>query len=405
VRSTAGKYAHGRIWGLLFLVLSCSLLLSAQSQWEIETIDEGHGKKVGKFSSLVIGSDGSFHVGYFNATREALWYAFRPAGTTKWFTIEVDASGGYESLALDANGYPHFTYDGPNESGLRYARWDGGKWVRQTIDSEPIEFFNFIRIAPDGFPRISYYHRLVRGEIGEGSYALHLKYASFDGARWYTETVDPRSGTGKFNSLTLDRQGLPNIAYSDVTSGDLCFTRWDGHQWLFSKPDTSQASEGWVGIGSSIEVDNEGNPHIAYVDVAHRSIKYATWTQKNGWKIEVVDHLAAHTADNLDRTSLKLDSRQRPHISYWDSGPRVLRYATLTDQGWKAETVDSSADVGQYSSLALDSHDEVYISYYDAALGVLRMAHRRTAPEATGAQPRESGKQQSIPVLGKNSSG
>src|SRR5205807_4692895 len=132
--------------------------------------------------------------------------------------IRVYKVTGVQTCALPIS---NFAYDGPSESGLRYARWDGGKWVRQTIDNEPIEFFNFIRIAPDGFPRISYYHRLVRGETGEGSYALHLKYAAYDGARWYTETVDPRSGTGKFNSLTLDRQGLPNIAYSDVTSGDL----------------------------------------------------------------------------------------------------------------------------------------------------------------------------------------
>src|SRR5438034_830948 len=143
-------YPKNALCVFLFISLGCS----AQSRWEIETIDGGRGRNVGKFSSLVIGRDGSFHAGYFNVTREA------------------------------------------------------------------------------------------------------LKYAAFNGSSWFTETVDPRSGTGKFNSLTLDRQGLPNISYSDVTSGDLCFARWDGHTWNFAKPDTSQASEGWVGIGSSIELDS-----------------------------------------------------------------------------------------------------------------------------------------------------
>jgi hypothetical protein len=388
-RSILHKYARLLVpWIFLSLALCCS----AQSRWEIETIDGGRGRNVGKFSSLIIGSDGSFHAGYFNVAREALWYAFRPAGSAKWFTMEVDASAGYESLALDSKGYPHFAYDAPGETGLRYAWWDGAKWTRQTIDAVPVEFFNFMRIAPDDLPRISYYQRLVPGEVGEASYALHLKYASFNGSSWFTQTIDPRSGTGKFNSLTLDRQGLPNIAYSDVTSGDLCFARWDGHTWNFSNPDTSHASGGWVGIGVSIELDSEGNPHIAYVDVAHRAIKYATWTPKGGWKTEVVDHLAAHRTDNLDRTSLKLDRRQRPHISYWDSGPRVLRYATLTDKGWRAETVDDSANVGQYSSLAIDSHDEIYISYYDATQGMLRLAHRRPAAEAASVAPQETGK-------------
>jgi hypothetical protein len=57
----------------------------------------------------------------------------------------------------------------------------------------------------------------------------------------------------------------------------------------------------------------------------------------------------------------------------------VLRHATLTPKGWRAETVDSADTVGLYPSLAIDANDEIYISYYDMNNGVLRMAHKHVA--------------------------
>ena len=359
---------------LLLSVAACLLfsqVACAQSQWKIDVVDSGGGRNVGKFTSLAVDGDDNLHVGYYDETRQALRYGFRSAGGGRWYTMEVDASGGYESLAVDKEGHPHFVYAGPNESGLRYATWDGKKWDKQTLDNERIDFFNFIRIGPDDKPRISYYQRLHR----DGSFALHLKYAYWDGKAWYTETVDPQSATGKFNSLALDSKGQPHIAYSDVDLGDLRYSTWTGSEWRFSIPESHQQAEGWVGIGSSIEVDRAGIPHIAYVDVGHHYIKYATWHPGAGWKSQVVDTISGK-ADNIDRVTLKLDSRQRPHIAYWDSGAGVLRYAALSAKGWHAETVDAGDSVGLYPSMAIDSHDEIYISYYDMANGALRLAHK-----------------------------
>jgi hypothetical protein len=387
------KLTHGsRLGRKLALLIGCLLFcmplaLRAQSQWQIEVIDGAAGKNVGKFTSLAVDKDGSLHVGYYDETRQALRYGFRARPADKWYTMEVDASGGYESLAVDADGHPHFAYAAANEAGLRYATWDGHAWTKMTLDYERIDFFNSIRIAPDGFPRISYYHRLHR----DGSFALHLKYARFDGKTWYTETVDARSATGKFNSLALDSKGLPYISYSDVDAGDLRYTKFDGAEWNFSAPDTQKLSEGWVGIGSSIEIDQAGVPHIAYVDVTHHRIKYVSWTGK-GWKSEIVDSVTGK-ADNVDRVSLKFDSKQRPHLAYWDSGLGVLRHATITPKGWRAETVDGSDNVGLYPSLAIDAKDEMYISYYDMANGALRLAHKHVA-ETQETPPEKAAKVQ-----------
>ena len=44
------------------------------------------------------------------------------------------------------------------------------------------------------------------------------------------------------------------------------------------------------------------------------------------------------------------------------------------ESSWENFTIDSSADVGQYSSIATDSNDELHISYYDVSSGNLKYA-------------------------------
>jgi hypothetical protein len=132
---------------LLGVLLFTANAVAGPSDWQIEVVDGGSGKSVGKYTALVIDKGDNLHIGYFDEKRGALRYAFRAAGTASWSTMEVDASGGFESLAVDSKGHPHFAYDGPYETGLRYAWWDGKKWIKLTLDDERIYFFNSIRIA------------------------------------------------------------------------------------------------------------------------------------------------------------------------------------------------------------------------------------------------------------------
>ena len=72
------------------------------------------------------------------------------------------------------------------------------------------------------------------------------------------------------------------------------------------------------------------------------------------WKIETVDS-AGYVGYY---TSLALDSSDYPHISYYDSTNRDLKYAYWDGAAWQVETVDSDGDVGYNTSLALDSSDD-----------------------------------------------
>jgi hypothetical protein len=353
------------------LLLFCaSLTCWGQSRWRTEVIDNGSGDDVGKYSTLVVDQQGNFHVSYYDETRLALWYAFRASGDNRWFKMIVQPKGvgAFSSLAVDAQGRPHFSYISPREDGLHYAFWNGKIWEKEVIDPTQADYFNSISLDSQGHPRISYYQY----HSAAGHNVLHLKYAFFDGRQWYIQTVDPRMSTGKFNSITVDDKGNPHIAYAHVGLGDLLYAYWDGSSWQISDVDSRRTHNDYVGEGNSIALDHNGRPGIAYFDVTKEIVKYVSWDGK-AWKAEAVNQLSVR--GELDRVSLKFDSHNRPYIAFYDAGQGALKLATKDDSGWHVEIVDRDGNVGFTPSLFLDDHDNPYITYYDLVRHALKFAY------------------------------
>ena len=80
--------------------------------------------------------------------------------------------------------------------------------------------------------------------------------------------------------------------------------------------------------------------------------------------------------------SLKLDSFNRPHISYCTRKPQTfgcicddLKYAWYDGLHWTIETLDTEGDVGGYNSLVLVG-DKPHISYYDFTNKDLKFFYR-----------------------------
>jgi hypothetical protein len=371
------RLAERRLWLVNSLV--ALLLISAVTQplraqaWQVETVDDGKGDNVGQYASLVIDKAGSIHIAYYDETQRSLRYAFRASRDKTWSMMDVDKPGGtFVSLAVDALGHPHFAYNSPFETGLHYALWDGTRWQKVLLDSERTDHFLSMQLDAKGNPHISYY----REEYPDGTYALYLKYAHFDGETWYIETVDHHFHSGKFNSVALDGLGNPRIAYSQVEAGDLRYVVWDGSHWQFGTVDSRRTHNDYVGIGNSIDLDSRGNMCIAYFDATKRTVKYA-WQAGGRWQTEVVDQLVGQWVFN-DRVSLKLDSHDEPHITYYDHGLGAAKYASRDGNGWQVEVVENRGHVGGYASLALDQANQPYIAYYDMNEGQLRLARRES---------------------------
>ncbi|MBI5102577.1 MAG: DUF1566 domain-containing protein [Nitrospirae bacterium] len=70
-------------------------------------------------------------------------------------------------------------------------------------------------------------------------------------------------------------------------------------------------------------------------------------------------------------TSLALDSTNKAHISYWNTGgpppTNVHLYAINASGTWSPTSISNTDSVGPYSSIAVDSADKPHLSYFDTA--------------------------------------
>jgi PKD repeat protein len=268
-----------------------------------------------------------------------------------WVTETVDSAGQvgyYNSLALDADGYPHISYQ-DWDNGLRYAYYDGSQWISETLDNSG--FMNFTSLALDSadLPHISYYY------VWTGD----LKYARYDGTDWNIEVVDEAGDVGYGTSLALDTMDQPHISYA-TNGGGLRYAYFTGTAWV---TETVDASAVWLDY-TSLALDSAGYPHISY-GAGLWDLRYA-YFDGTDWITEVVDISTGGTS------SLALDGDDHPHISYLNMD--ALRYATYNGTSWITETVDSEQYKSPYTSLAVDAAGQPGITF--GLNGTLRYARK-----------------------------
>jgi hypothetical protein len=74
----------------------------------------------------------------------------------------------------------------------------GINWDIRTVDSwGDAGFWNSLALDAQDYPHISYYELSDRD----------LKYAYQDSQGWHLETVDGEGEVGEYNSITIDQQG------------------------------------------------------------------------------------------------------------------------------------------------------------------------------------------------------
>ena len=373
----AGK--HFLVGGIILLALLAPPMgASAQSwSWSFETIDP-----VGKFASAATDDKGNLHVSYISAQEGGeLRYALRPAGSSRWFNMTLDKHipEVFTRIAVDSKGNPHICY---TPAVMKYAHWDGKRWYIQEIapGSGLISHTCSVSVAPDGTPSVTWFQ------------TEHiLRYAVLKDGAWMARTLDAEGLVGKWNSMVLDTHGDPLIAYSAWVNGELRVAHWNGKQFEFNTVDSRTRSHGEynIGEGNSLILDSHGKAHISFY--SEKTMKYARQVDGDDWKVEVIDQTTWLGSWMHFRSSIALDSHGFPHICYEDAG--VLKHANWDGKQWHIQVLARTGlDSYRYHTMAIDRDDTIYIAFRDPDDSTLKLATGHPSSDRTDPQAKKEEK-------------
>ncbi len=355
---------------ILFFLLYFLLptIMYSQPSFVIETLQ---GNKAGTDNSLALDIDGYAHISYYddgpaNNLKYARWNG------SNWEIQTVDNNtyaGTWNAIALDSKGFPHIVYRDDRNDDLKYAYWDGSQWNITIIQSSGnVGTHCSIALDDNDTPHISY--------IDEDRGAL--KYAKKTSTGWEISTIDVEGSYGFSSSLVntsiaVDRFRRPHISYASRRTSSLLYAYWDGSRWY---TETVQYRD-WINT-TSIALDYDGNPHIAYGRSGGRKgLRYA-YKLNGSWQLRVIDE----NADIRGNPSIKIDEQGFPHIGYGNG--RYLKYAYKDNAGWHTQNVYYGAWNITDRALDLDCMGKPYLSFYDSGGGgYLKFAR----PSAYGPGP------------------
>ena len=228
-------------------------------------------------------------------------------GHDGWDTrITVDSEGGVHISAIDpldfgGNGVEYYSKD------------DSGKWIVEDIGSGPqtYKYATSIAVDPQGNPHITFFDQDDKT----------LALASRDDSGWSINVVDGERDAGLFSSLIIDSDGRFHVSYllrQSQTSGIVRYaTRGaDDMDWEISDVGSlDKLSFGFVGARhiTSLALDSEGNPWIAYSD--EEKIMLAVW-DGSAWQTQTAVDAEGKILGQL--VVLKVDSKDQPHLTYFE---------------------------------------------------------------------------------------
>jgi hypothetical protein len=338
--------------------------------WSDEYIESGGGQS----SSAAVDRQNNLHVVYRVPSGGFLRYAFRPAGSTRWFKMDLEKDLGNFStrIALDAQDNPHVCYT-PRE--IRYAKFDGHKWFSQIVDpgAGTVDYECSIRITPEGKPMLAWYWP------GGG-----FHYGVLREGVWLALILDGNGGdyAGKWNSMVLDAQGNPQIAYSDFPGGELRYAINNGQAWIHTALDSQTNGPGGPkGMGVAMVLDANQDPWISYYDEQSLMMMHRV---SGKWVKQVVERLPQFRNWGWKQfhSDIALDKNGNPHIVF--ESLRGLEHAWWNGSEWKIQIVLAPAIISSYfdDSMTMGKDDTIYVTYTDPLEHSLKLAVGRLSSDS-----------------------
>ena len=201
--------------------------------------------------------------------------------------------------------------------------------------------------------------------VGSSPPVLLASSAPAANGDWQITTFPSQNVQGTYSSIALDQDGNPHISFLDETSYDVKYVRWDEDNWEERTVDTLDILA-WSNTSLALNVN--GQPRIAYPYANPCRIGHAQWDGTQ-WQLVKLDWGGCSMY-----VTLALDGTGEPCISYyqWAPSPDGARVwlACHEAAGWQTPTVVDTVhysllqDLALYHSLVLQSDGTPHLNYY-----------------------------------------
>lgn len=283
------------------------------AQWQWTTVEQG----AGSHTTMRRDAGGLYQIAYDT------WagIGFASGAGTSWVTtlVDVDASlwPSNMSMTLDSHGRPHLGYYSCNAAGafaMRYTRWDGVRWVhdgaevvRPNLWTPTLAFSNtWLQLDHADVPHVAFaqpsdstnaWGPIRYGTLTNGVWTFEdlgvsgadptltigpdnrprmmfnsdagITYAYKDASGWHLETaVAGQYADGA--AMTLSDSGQPYATFGMTADEDQYLLRRDAGGWVLQKIDGDGTNGPHVIMGrygNSIDVDENGTPHVSYLNI------------------------------------------------------------------------------------------------------------------------------------------
>lgn len=300
--------------------------------------------------------------------------------------------GAWTSLKLDSNGNPVISYYDLNTTALNIAHCNDPNCVGDDESIEEIYYgtnigtHNSLALDADGYPVIAY-HDLDLGTVS----VVRCNDPNCSGDdESITEPVDG-SRQGIYISLALDASGFPVISFLNDAGDDLNILHCNDLNCA-NKDESITAPDqlGPVGFDTSLTLDANGFPVVSYYeDVPNSDLKVLHCDDANCDGIG--DSITKPDTPGIQAsmTSIVLDASGNPVIAYHAGGSQDLRIMHCNDPDCSGgdesvESPDTEGSVGIFNKLLLDVAGNPVVSYYDITNEDLRLLHCNDADCADG---------------------
>lgn len=339
---------------------------SGSFAWTIEEIDTGTKP------SLALTTDDVPNVAYMlEAQSGFVRNAVRNGSTWDISNVVRGYFYGPLDIAIGSDDVPHIVYHDHQDSSFQPDKGDAilsslenGEWkfeklfdqghdgwdTRITVDSEGGVHISAIDPIDFGGGGVEYYHKDDSGE-------------------WIVEDIGSGPLTYKYaTSVAVDPQGNPHITYFDQDNQTLALASRDDLGWSISVVD----SESDAGLFSSLIIDSDGGYHVSYLlrqSPTSGVVRYATkGADETDWEIRDLGNLDKLTFGFVGArhiTSLALDSEGNPWIAYSDEEKIML--SVWDGSAWQSQTAVDAGDkiLGQLVVLKIDSKDQPHLTYFE----------------------------------------